>query len=129
MRTPYQEDPRITNVRIKAWSGTVSNAVKWAGICITVYIIAYYTADAIRDLSGQMTLTDISVDIGFGVPVLFWGVTIIISIIGFMYGLNQWRLRRKTIAHFEAPKRSREDEIDPQRSSSGQPSDGQIPKE
>ena len=126
MKPSHQEDPHITVTKIAAWTSFGSSVAKWGTICFVVYQVA----NAIIAFSGQMTLADISIEVGISmVSVFFWVFAIIIGRSGYMYGVNQKRLRHNTIAHFEAEKRGQEKAIDPQRSSSGLTSDGQTPKE
>ena len=134
-RLPKLSEPEARLHRHEVWAKVVTRigrpAVSWVGIAFCIY----WVAQILIEWSGQTTAADLRLDLsGSG-----WrGAVLLVAILfgaglfgagGFVYGEWRRRLMRKTVRHLEGPKRARETELDPQRSSSGLTRSGETPEE
>ena len=121
----------LLTARHLMWSNVISNIgreiIRWGGIVFCVYRVSLVGIEG----AGKWTVADVDVKIDTGIP-WFWlvhGAWAIITVSGFIYGMNQARLRRQNIRHFEASKKALEIKIDPRRSSSQLTKSGETPSE
>ena len=121
----------LLTARHQMWSNVISKigreVIRWGGIVFCVYRASLVGIE----WAGKWTVADVDVKIDTWIP-WFWlvlGVCAIITVSGLIYGMNQARLRRLTIRHFEDSKKALEIKIDPRRSSSQLTKSGETPSE
>ena len=121
----------LLTVRHQMWSNVISSIgreiIRWGCIVFCVYRVSLVGIE----WAGKWTVADVDVKIDTGIPG-FWlvnGAWAIITVSGLIYGMNQARLRRQTIRHFEDSKKTLEIKIDPRRSSSQLTKSGETPSE
>ena len=128
-RKPNADELRTA--RHQMWTDAIrkigGKLIQWGGIGYWVYC----ARDVGIEWAGKWTVADVDVRVDTGTP---WVLGVIIAclllaISGWVYGMAQARLRRRTIRDLEAPRKARELEIDPRRSSSQLTPSGETPPE
>lgn len=98
------------------------------GRCAAWVAVAYYMAQMVGHLAGKETIAKFAADIIVKLSADRW-IAYIIGGGGMVYGLRQGHLRKKTTKRLTDRVREFEKLIDPNRTSSGMPPDGQTRKE
>ena len=129
-KPPKLSEPEARLYRHEVWARVVTKigrrAVSWAGIAFCTY----WAAQPFIEWSGKTTEADLHLALsGSGWREAVVLVSILFGAGGFLYGKWQRHLMRKTVRHLEGPKRVRETELDPHRSSSGLTRSGETPEE
>jgi hypothetical protein len=96
----------------------IATTVRVVLFCGLLLLLGYWTRDVLLAYAGKTTLADVAIRLAADLKIdkmfayLFGGG-------GVAYGLLQRRLRRQTIARLTPRSRAREEELDPNRTSSG----------
>lgn len=111
---------RKTNVAL-AIAGVVNNLIRWTALSFMAYCIYL----SINSLSGRETAAQILINV-LGDLKISESVAYVLGVGGVIYGVNERRLRQKTVKHMQGRNIKLEKKIDQKRSSSNLTEEGET---